>query len=102
MDTNLGTAPSAVNRSPIATNGSPSHPSATRMATRRVRMLPSPGARTTTTRDDVETSGVMSRVSAFGIGVGISQIPRPVATAFASSEATFIRPDTIRSRTAGV
>ena len=38
----------------------------------------------------------------FGIGSGIVAMPSPSATAVASSGATFIRPDTIRSRTAGV
>ena len=41
--TNRGTAPAAVRRSASALSASPSTPSATRMATRRARTLPSPG-----------------------------------------------------------
>ena len=37
-----------------------------------------------------------------GIGAGMLRIPRPVATASANSRSTFINPDTIRSRIAGV
>ena len=48
------------------------------------------------------TSGVISRFITLGIGVGISRIPSPVATVVARSAATFIRPETIRSRIAGV
>ena len=72
------------------------------MATRRARILPSPGRANNDKADEVVTSGVILRVMAFGIGAGISRMPSPVATAFASSGATFIKPDTIRSRTAGV
>ena len=51
---------------------------------------------------DAWTSGVTSRSRAFGMAAGISRIPSPVATASASSTATFIKPDTIRSRMADV
>ena len=67
-----------------------------------MRMLPSPGRANNDSAGDTETSGVTSRVRTFGIGAGISRMPSPAATPSASSGATFIRPDTIRSRTAGV
>ena len=67
-----------------------------------MRMLPSPGRANNDNAGDADTSGVTSRVSTLGIGAGISRMPSPVATAVASSASTFIRPDTIRSRTAGV
>ena len=65
-------------------------------------MLPSPGLANSDSAGDTETSGVTSRVRTFGIGAGISRIPSPAATLSASSVETFIRPDTIRSRIAGV
>ena len=65
-------------------------------------MVPSPGRANNDNALEAETSGVIGRVIARGIGSGISRMPSPVATAVASSEATFIRPETIRSRTAGV
>ena len=100
--TKRATAPSSVSRPASATSASPSHPSATRMATRRVRILPSPGRANRDSDGDTETSGVTSRFSTFGIGAGNSRMPKPAATGSASSRATFSRPDTIRSRTAGV
>ena len=96
------TAPSLVSRSASAASATPSHPSATRIATRRVRILPSPGRANNDSAGDTETSGVTSRVRTFGIAVGISRIPSPAATRLASSAATFISPDTIRCRIAGV
>ena len=102
VDTKRGTAPSLVSRSASETRASPSHPSATRIATRRVRMLPSPGRANNDSAWETETSGVTSRVMTFDIAAGIFRIPSPAATPSASSAATFIRPDTIRSRTAGV
>ena len=72
------------------------------MATRRARMLPSPGLANSDKAGDAVTSGVISRVITLGIGVGIFRMPSPVATARARPASTFIRPETIRSRTAGV
>ena len=83
-------------------SGAASHPSATRIATRRVRILPSPGLANSDNAGDLETSGFTSVVSTLGIGAGSLRMPRPDATAVANPESTFIRPDTIRSRTAGV
>ena len=65
-------------------------------------MLPSPGRANSDSGAEVVTSGFTVVFSAFGIGSGISRMPSPAATAFASSGATFIRPDTMRSRMAGV
>ena len=65
-------------------------------------MPPSPGRANSDSAGDSVTSGVTSLCSTFGIGAGSSRIPRPAATASASSVATFIRPETMRSRTAGV
>ena len=72
------------------------------MATRRALMLPSPGRANSDNAGDVVTSALTSRGSTFGIGAGISDRPRPAATASASSGATFMSPETIRSRMAGV
>ena len=72
------------------------------MAIRRALMLPSPGRAMSDSAGEASTSGVTSVSSTLGIGAGMVRIPRPVATASANSRSTFIRPDTIRSRTAGV
>ena len=81
VDTNRGHGALAVRRSATATSASPSHPSATRIATRRVRMPPSPGRANSDSAGETVTSGVTSRVTTFGIGAGISRMPRPAATA---------------------
>lgn len=65
-------------------------------------MLPSPGLANNDSAGDTDTSGVTFFVITFGIGGGNSRMPSPAATDSASSRATFMRPDTIRSRTAGV
>ena len=75
--TNRGTAPAAVRRSASARSASPSTPSATRMATRRARTLPSPGRANSDSAGDFVTSGVTSVCSTFGIGAGICRMPRP-------------------------
>ena len=51
---------------------------------------------------DRVTSGFGGLASTRGIGGGISRMPRPDATASDSSGATFIKPDTMRTRMAGV
>ena len=65
-------------------------------------MLPSPGRANSDSAGDAVTSGVTLVSATFGIGAGSSRMPRPAATASASSGATFIRPETMRSRIAGV
>ena len=65
-------------------------------------MLPSPGLAKSDSAGETDTSGVTFRVMTVGIGAGISRMPSPAATPSASSAATFIRPETIRSRIAGV
>ena len=72
------------------------------MAIRRALMLPSPGRAMSDSAGEASTSGVTSVSSTLGIDAGMVRIPSPVATASANSRSTFIRPDTIRSRMAGV
>ena len=72
------------------------------MATRRVWMPTDPGRANSDSAGDAVTSGVTSSGRTFGIGGGSSRMPSPLATAWPSSGATFSRPDTMRSRIAGV
>ena len=102
MPMKRGTAPTAINSSATARTLSPSTPLATNRATRRASTHPLPGRANSESAGDSLISGVTSFWRAFGIGAGSVVIPNPSATASASSLATFISPETIRSRTAGV
>ena len=72
------------------------------MATRRVRMLPSPGRANSDSAGEVSTSGSGARFSALGRGAGVSAIPRSPASWSASSASTLASMATTRSRTAGI
>ena len=64
--------------------------------------LPTAGRARSDSAGEVETSGVTPALEDLGIGAGISRKARPDATAAAKASSTFVSPDTMRSRIAGV
>ena len=68
--------PSASSGACSVATASPSTPSATRIATLRVRMPPSPGSAVSDNAGDVATSAFAGSESTFGSGLG-SSMPRP-------------------------